>query len=111
MLAFIGRRVVAGVILLFVVAAIPFAMLYADSGSIARRLMGQNATQDLVDRKTAELGLDNPAWVQFGDWLAQTFTGDLGTSWFNGQNVAQTLALRLPVSLSVVIGATVLAAV
>ncbi|MDF2506175.1 MAG: transporter permease [Microbacterium sp.] len=111
MIRFILRRLISGVVLLFVVSALAFALLYANSEDIARRILGQNASQELVDRKTAELGLDRPLWQQFGDWLTHAIRGDFGRSWFTGELVASGVSSRLTVTLSIVLGATILAAV
>lgn len=111
MIRFILRRLIAGVVLLFVVSALAFTLLYANSEDIARRILGQNASQELVDRKTAELGLDRPLWQQFGDWLMHAVRGDFGRSWFTGELVASGVSSRLTVTLSIVLGATILAAV
>jgi peptide/nickel transport system permease protein len=111
MLMFIVRRVLSGIVLVFVISVVTFGLLYLDSANIARRILGQNATPELVAQKSAELGLDRPLLVQYGDWIVSALTGDLGRSWFNGQLVSVSLSGRLAVSLSLVIGATVVSAV
>ncbi|MFK4789007.1 ABC transporter permease [Microbacterium sp. ZW T5_56] len=111
MLMFIVRRVISGVVLLVVISIVTFGLLFLDSANIARRILGQNATAELVAQKSAELGLDRPLVVQYWDWLTSALTGDLGRSWFNGQLVAVSLGGRLSVSLSLVIGATIISAV
>ncbi|WP_194396616.1 ABC transporter permease [Microbacterium atlanticum] len=111
MLTFIVRRVLAGVVLLFVISALAFSLLYLDSANIARRILGQNATPELVAQKTQELGLDRPLPVQYLDWLTNALTGDLGRSWFNGQLVSVSLSGRLAVTLSIVIGTTIVTAI
>ncbi|HZW42605.1 MAG TPA: ABC transporter permease, partial [Agromyces sp.] len=58
-----------------------------------------------------ELGLDQPLLVQFWDWLTSALQGDLGRSWFTGQLVASGVSSRLAVTLSIVIGATLVSAV
>ncbi|WP_159499880.1 ABC transporter permease [Microbacterium sp. 18062] len=108
---FIVRRLLSGVVLLFVISFVAFAMLYAGSGDIARRILGQSATAETVARKATELGLDRPLLVQYGDWLVSALTGDLGRSWFSAQFVATSVTSRLAVTLSIVIGATVVAAI
>jgi peptide/nickel transport system permease protein len=110
MLRFILRRLLAGVVLVVVISALAFAMLYANSDNIARRILGQNATKELVDQKTAELGLDRPLWLQYGDWLSHAIRGELGRSWFTGELVTTGVTSRFAVTLSLVLGATILAA-
>lgn len=111
MLTFIVRRLLGGVILLFVISVLTFSLLYLDSANIARRILGQNATQEVVAQKTAELGLNRPLFVQYVDWLTSALTGDLGRSWFNGQLVSVSLSGRLSVTLSLVIGTTIITAI
>ncbi|MFS0735000.1 ABC transporter permease [Microbacterium sp. 1P10UB] len=111
MLGFIVRRLLSGVILLLVISIVAFSLLYLDSANIARRILGQNATAELVAQKTRELGLDRPLLVQYGDWITSALTGDFGRSWFNGQLVSVSLSGRLAVSLSLVIGATIVSAI
>ena len=107
MLTFIIRRILAGVVLLFVISVLAFGLLYLDSANIARRILGQNATPELVQQKAQELGLDRPIVVQYWDWLTSALTGDLGRSWFNGQLVTVSLSGRVAVTLSLVIGTTI----
>ena len=111
MIRFIFRRLVSGVILIFVISVVAFSLLYIGSGDIARRILGQNATQEIVDRKAAELGLNRPLYEQYWDWLTSAVQGDFGRSWFSGQLVAQGVSSRLAVTLSIVIGATLIAAI
>jgi peptide/nickel transport system permease protein len=111
MLMFIVRRILSGVVLLVVISVVTFGLLFLDSANIARRILGQNATEELVAQKSAELGLDRPLALQYWDWLTSALTGDLGRSWFNGQLVSVSLGGRLSVSLSLVIGATVISAI
>jgi len=111
MLTFILRRVLSGIVLILVITVIAFTLLYLGSGNIARTILGQNASEELVAQKAAELGLDRPLVVQFLDWAGSAVTGDLGRSWFNGQLVTVQLASRLSVTLSLVIGAIIVTAI
>jgi peptide/nickel transport system permease protein len=111
MLAFIVRRLLAGVVLILAVSLVAFTLLYLGSGDIARRILGQTATAETVAKKASELGIDRPLFVQYWDWLTGAVTGDLGRSWFNGQYVTVSLTSRLAVTLSIVIGAIIVAAI
>jgi peptide/nickel transport system permease protein len=105
------RRLVSGVVLVVVIAAVAYFLLYLGGGNIARRILGQQATQAAVQAKSHSLGLDRPLFVQFADWASQAITGNFGTSWFTGQTVTAAITTRLAVTLSLVIGATVLSAI
>lgn len=111
MLSFLLRRIAAGAILVFAVSFVAFTLLYLGGGDIARKLLGENATADVVALKTQQLGLDRPFFVQYFDWLGGAITGQLGKSWITSQTVTLDIANRLPVTLSIVLGAVILAAV
>jgi len=107
---FLLRRLLAGVVLIVAISALAFSLLYANSENIARRILGQNASAELVEKRTAELGLDRPLWVQYGDWLSHAVQGQFGRSWFTGELVTTGVTSRLAVTLSIVLGATFLSA-
>ena len=88
-----------------------YLLLYVSAGDIARNILGQSATAETVELKKQELGLDQPLLTRFGDWVSNALQGDLGVSWFTGQPVTEALTSRVAVTLSLVIGATVLTAV
>ncbi|MEI3846713.1 MULTISPECIES: ABC transporter permease [unclassified Microbacterium] len=111
MLAFILRRLLSGVILIAVISFLAFVLLFAGGGDIARRILGENATAETVAKKTEELGLNQPLLAQYGEWVTGALTGSLGRSWFTGELVSTSVGNRLAVTLSIVIGATLLSAV
>ena len=111
MLIFILRRLLSGMVLLFVISSVAFILLYLGGGDIARRILGQQATQQDVADKAAQLGLNRPLLTQYFDWLTHALTGDLGTSWFTGEQVSAGIGSRFAVTLSLVLGATLITAV
>ncbi|GAT74960.1 dipeptide/oligopeptide/nickel ABC transporter permease [Microbacterium sp. HM58-2] len=104
MLIFMLRRVLSGALLIAVISFLVFALLYVNSGDIARTILGETATEETVAKKTAELGLDRPLLVQYGDWLSSAIVGDLGRSWYSSQPITIGLSSRIGVTLSLVIG-------
>ncbi|GGS93121.1 ABC transporter permease [Planobispora rosea] len=111
MLSFIARRTAAGAVLLFVISLLSYLLLSIPDVDVGRQLLGQGASQDLVDARNAALGLDRPVLAQYLDWLAHAVRGDFGTSWFSGENVTRAIANRLPVTLSLMVGVTLVTAV
>ncbi|AOX45877.1 ABC transporter permease [Microbacterium sp. BH-3-3-3] len=111
MISFIFRRIGAGLVTIATLCVLAFFLLYLGAGATARNIVGQTASNEIVQRKAAELGLDRPLAVQFGDWLVHSVAGDLGRSWFTGEAVTTTLLVRVPVTLSITLGAILLAAV
>ncbi|THG31583.1 ABC transporter permease [Naasia lichenicola] len=109
MLRLIARRVLLSIPLLVAVTAITFFLQSLIPGDPARSLLGGSATQEQLDALRQTLHLDQPVLIQYRDYLAGVLHGDLGRSIFTGEDVGQTLANRLPVSLSLIIGGTVVA--
>lgn len=111
MFRFVLRRLLSGVVLIAVITALTFFLLYASGGNIARRILGPSATEATVAQRAQELGIDRPLLTQFVDWVSHAVTGDLGSSWFTSEPVTSAILSRLAVTLSLVVGATVLSAV
>lgn len=105
------RRLVMSVPLLLVVSAVTFILIAFLPGDAARVVAGRNATEEQVAQTRSELGLDQPLWQQYGDWLGNAIHGDLGTSLVNQQPVADQLNGRLEPTLSLITGAVLLATV
>lgn len=111
MTQFILRRLASGIVLILVIATIAFTLLYAASGDIPRRILGQTATPEIVAQKAEQLGLDRPLYEQYWAWLSHAVIGDFGQSWFTGVPVSDAVGSRLAVTLTLVTCATVLSAI
>ena len=111
MVSFIFRRLVSGVVVLFVVSTLTFFLLYFSATSVARNILGESATQAQVQLKEAELGLDEPLVSRYLSWLNGVVQGDFGVSWFTSQPVVDSILGRLPTTLSIVLATIVIAAV
>lgn len=111
MLSFIVRRIAAGAVLLLVISFLTFVLLSLAKTDVGRALLGQTASQEAVDAKNASFGLDQPVLVQYGNWLSHAVRGDLGSSWFTGEDVVSAISNRVPVTLSLVLGVTLVTAV
>ncbi|MBE3000876.1 ABC transporter permease [Nocardiopsis sp. HNM0947] len=111
MLAFALRRAGSGLTLVLVISVLAHTLLALPDPDVGRQLLGPAAPQELVDEHNAALGLDRPLAVRYADWLAAAVRFDLGHSWFTNESVTQSLANRLPVTLSLMGGVTLVTAV
>jgi len=105
------RRLALSVVLIVLVPSITFFLEAITPGNVASLLLGTNATQQEVQQLSARLGLSLPLYDQYWHWLTQLFTGNLGTSYLNGQQVSAMIGQRLPVTLSILVGSLILASV
>ncbi|MFE7842474.1 ABC transporter permease [Streptomyces sp. NPDC057474] len=94
-----------------VVVTLTFFVLHAFSGDIAASLSGNTATAAQIEVKRHQLGLDKPLVSQYGEWLSHAVRGDLGTSWTTSDSVSDALSARLPVTLVLAVGATLVSGV
>lgn len=95
MIAFIIRRLLATVPVLFTVALLVFLMLRLTPGDPAAIMAGENATAAQIAEIRSKLGLDQPLLVQFAIWLGKVLQGDLGESFFFKMPVATLITQRI----------------
>lgn len=86
-----------------------FGMIHLIPGDPVRAALGPTAPSELVNQRRAELGLEDPIWLQFGRYAKGLFTGDLGTSFVSRQPVAEIISARLPSTLQLAALATLVA--
>src|SRR5688572_1981066 len=108
---FLLKRLLSAVSLVFATSLIVFLLLSPAFDDIARNVLGENASADQVEQLNTQLGLDRPVFVQYLDWLAGAVTGDLGQSLFTTQTVWQAIAVRMPVTVALVVLVTLLSGI
>ena len=95
MIRYIGRRILATIPVMAVVAVVVFGLLHLSPGDPAAIIAGDQATTQEIEKVRAQLGLDRPLAVQFASWLGDLARGDLGRSIYDGQPVAKMIGQRL----------------
>lgn len=75
----------------------------------ARIVAGENATEAQVQALRAEMGLDQPLHVQFGRYVGDLVTGDMGRSLYTRRAISDDLLHRLPATLELTFAAMVIA--
>src|SRR6266480_2939090 len=99
MLRLIVRRLVVGLLVAFTVMVLAF-MLTRLSGDLATSIAGPSATQADVEIVRKAYGLDRPLTVQFFAWIGRAMIGDFGQSYFFKDSVANLIARRMPITLT-----------
>lgn len=107
---FLSRRLLVSVALVFVVSFLTFLLQAVTPGDTARVILGYNYTPEAYRHLRAELGLDQPVLVQYWHWLVNALHGNLGISPISGNDVSAEIVKRLPVTLSLVVLATLVTA-
>jgi peptide/nickel transport system permease protein len=129
-ITYVIRRLLAAVVLLFVISAATFAIFYliprlagSSPETLATRYVGRAATPETVNLIAHKLGFYDPVWLQYGRWIKGVLVGAdydygagvehcpapcFGYSFITRQPVWPDLLERLPVTLSLALGAAVL---
>ncbi|GAA3138230.1 ABC transporter permease [Rhodococcus sp. (in: high G+C Gram-positive bacteria)] len=98
-----SKRVGRSLLVLFLVTVAVVGLLSLAPGSVADVVLGENATPEAVAAMNAKLGLDQPLWRQYMEWLGSALHGDLGSSPLTGQDVTQAILDRLPVTIELAV--------
>ncbi|MDX2139562.1 MAG: ABC transporter permease [Chloroflexota bacterium] len=96
MTAYLIRRLIGAVGVVFGVATITFLIVYLMPGDAARMFAGPRAPEETVQRIRVLWGLDQPLPVQYVRYLGRALQGDLGNSTRDQRPVLQAIGERLP---------------
>src|SRR3954469_23189755 len=91
---FIFRRILLGLLVLFIVSIIVFAATQA-LGDPARAILGRQATPEGIASLRAQLHLDRPVVAQYWTWLTGLLHGDAGTSFAVQEPVSTLIGDRI----------------
>ncbi len=89
------RRIAIGFATLIVVSIIVFVMTSVLPGDVAQIILGQSATPETLAALRKELGMDQPGYVRYFQWLGNMATGDLGISKAGGATIESLISGRL----------------
>ncbi|MDE3121124.1 MAG: ABC transporter permease [Paracoccaceae bacterium] len=94
-LKLVTQRVALGILLLLAVSVLIFAGTQILPGDVAQAILGQQATPQALANLRAQMGLNQPAYIRYFQWLFGVLHGDLGKSLANGQDIATEIGGRL----------------
>jgi peptide/nickel transport system permease protein len=101
--SYVLRRLGRLLVSLWVLITASFLMIHLIPGDPVRGALGPTAPAALVESTRAALGLDDPLWVQYVDYLRGLLSGDLGTSMITKLPVADVIGQRLPPTLELAV--------
>lgn len=108
-LYFVGQKLVELFVAFFVLIAITFLIVLLIPGDPALVIAGADASQEQIEFTRQRLDLDLPVWQQLWNYLGGIFTGDLGQSFRTNEDVLDVVAIRLPYTVSIALGAIAVA--
>src|SRR2546421_10797363 len=108
MLVFIIRRMLQSAVALLVMSLLIFVGVYA-IGNPVDILINPQADQAEIARATAALGLDKPLPVQYWNFLAAAFAGELGRSFTSNVPAVELILQRMPATVELALTAMIIA--
>lgn len=101
MVSYLLRKLLLGIPVLFGVTVIVFAIAHAMPGDAVLAMITAEApsSEQLIAMRRGELGLDQPVYIQYLNWMGQILQGNLGRSYINGRSVVDIIVERLPMTL------------
>ena len=109
MARYLVERVLAAIPVMLLVATAVFLLLFLTPGDPAALILGPDARAEQVAELRARLGLDQPVYVQLGNWYLRLLRGDLGQSIFENRPVTEAIMSRAEPTLLLTTLATVVA--
>ncbi len=91
----IGQRLLFGVLTLLIISIVIFGATELLPGDLARALLGQSATPETLAALREQLGLNEPAYIRYFNWLGAALQGDFGVSMANKRPIADLISSRL----------------
>jgi peptide/nickel transport system permease protein len=106
---FLIRRILTGIVVIWLVATGAFFLFFARPvATVAHQLAGRAATPQVINEVISNLGLNQPIMVQYWHFIDNLLHGNLGFSYYTGEEVTTMLKQDLPPTISLVVGGLVL---
>jgi peptide/nickel transport system permease protein len=97
---YVGRRLLAALVTVWIVATVGFLLIEIIPGDPARQLAGPSASAETLTRIREAYGFDQPLPVRYVEALARLAQGDLGYSFAKAEPVTAVLLRSLPSTLA-----------
>ncbi len=110
MTRFVGHRLLQGVVVLWGVTVIAFALLHlAPGGPLAVYAMSTAMGAEDIARIEHQMGLDQPLPLQYARWAESLLRGDWGRSYRDSRSVLADILARLPATVELMLASLALA--
>ncbi|OYR88814.1 peptide ABC transporter permease, partial [Halorubrum sp. E3] len=106
---FAVKRSLQGIGVVWGVVTVVFALRFVTPGSPINAVAPLDASQETRQAIAAELGLDQPLYVQYLQYIFDLLRGDMGFSYIKGQDVVTLVFGRLPATIELAVAASVVA--
>lgn len=103
--AYLARRVLLALVVLFGVSIVVFVIIRVIPGDPVQLMYPEAMPAELLRQVRAQMGLDDPVYVQYLVFLRQTLHGNLGESYRYHRPVTELVLERLPATAELTLAA------
>jgi peptide/nickel transport system permease protein len=108
MLRFLVVRTLTGLFVLWVITVAVFLLFFVAPSNVAHTLAGRQATPQTIALINHRLGLDQPLWRQYVDFVSNALHGNLGYDYYHQEPVTTIIGQAFPITFSLAIGAAII---
>jgi peptide/nickel transport system permease protein len=107
--AYVGKRLVQLVVVVFVISVLTFLLVHLLPGDPTLTILGPNDTPSARAALLKQLGLNTSLFHQYLRWLDNVLHGNLGQSFITHQTVSSAIATAIPIDLELIILSQIMA--
>ena len=104
MARYILKRLLLMIPVILGISLLVFAMLELSPGDPAQIILGMKATPEALADLRKQMGLDQPFWTRYFNYILNALHGDFGTSWRTNLPVFQEIIARMPTTIRLALG-------
>ncbi|SIS13161.1 peptide/nickel transport system permease protein [Peribacillus simplex] len=108
---YILNRTLSMVVTLTGVSFLVFLMMHLIPGDPVTYILGDFASEESIAEMKNTLGLDQPLFIQYIDYIKNVLQGDLGTSYVTGLTVVEEITVRFPITVQLALYSLIIGSV
>ncbi|MFJ7697722.1 ABC transporter permease [Lysinibacillus fusiformis] len=108
---YILNRTLSMVITLIGVSILVFLMMHLIPGDPVTYILGDFASEEAIVEMKKTLGLDQPLFIQYIDYIKNVLQGNLGTSYITGLTVGEEIMARFPITVQLALYSLIIGSV
>lgn len=108
--SYIARRILLTIPAMVAMSFLVFFIIRLVPGDPAMVILGLRATPESLANLRDQLNLDDPVYVQYGNWIWNALRGDLGVDFRTHEPITEMIMTRLPVTLELAVMGMIFAA-
>lgn len=105
MARYIFKRILLMIPVILGISLLVFGMMELSPGDPAQIILGMKATPEALSNLRAQMGLDQPFWTRYFNFILNAVQGDFGVSWRTNLPVFAEITARLMTTIRLALGA------